>query len=95
MEKKKLQHKLVLYQHFPCGKLMEFEKLALAVVSVISNAQIPVRSSPTVNQNLKIRFRICMGPIITRGLYTFYPLLEDNFFVFKEVFQENSVFKYG
>ena len=28
--------------------------------------------------------------IITRGLYTFYPIFEDHFFVFKEVFSENS-----
>ena len=33
--------------------------------------------------------------IISRGLYTFYPILEDHFFVFKEVFSENSVFFYG
>ena len=33
--------------------------------------------------------------IISHGLYTFYPILEDYFFVFKEVFSENSVFMYG
>jgi hypothetical protein len=27
-----------------------------------------------------------MRAIITRGLYTFYPLLEDHFIFFKEVF---------
>ena len=26
--------------------------------------------------------------IITRGLYIFYPIFEDHFFVFKEVFQK-------
>ena len=31
--------------------------------------------------------------IISHGLYTFYPILED--LVFKEVFSENSVFMYG
>ena len=30
----------------------------------------------------------CMRAIITRGLYTFYPHLEDRFFVFKEIFLE-------
>ena len=33
--------------------------------------------------------------IITRGLYTFYPLFEDHFFVFKEGFFENSILMYG
>ena len=33
--------------------------------------------------------------IITRGLYIFYPLFEDHFFVFKEVFSENFVLMYG
>ena len=33
--------------------------------------------------------------VITRGLYTFYPLFEDHFFVFKEFFLENSIFMYG
>ena len=29
--------------------------------------------------------------IISRGLYIFYPIFEDYFFVFKEVFSQNSV----
>ena len=33
--------------------------------------------------------------IISRGLYIFYPVFKDNFFVFKEVFSENSVLIYG
>ena len=33
--------------------------------------------------------------IISRGLYTFYPLFEDNFFIFKDVFLENSILMYG
>ena len=33
--------------------------------------------------------------IITRDLYIFYPIFEVYFFVFKEVFWENSVLKYG
>ena len=33
--------------------------------------------------------------IITRGLYTFYPLFEDQKRFFKEVFWENSVLMYG
>ena len=33
--------------------------------------------------------------IITRGLYIFYPIFEDNFFVFKEVFSENYGLIYG
>ena len=33
--------------------------------------------------------------IISRGLYIFYPIFEDHFFVFKEAFSENSVLMYG
>ena len=33
--------------------------------------------------------------IISRGLYIFYPISKDHFFVFKEVFSENSVPMYG
>jgi hypothetical protein len=33
--------------------------------------------------------------ILTRGLYISYPIFEDHFFVFKEVFSENSVLMYG
>ena len=33
--------------------------------------------------------------IISRGLYIFYPNSEDHFFVFKEVFSENSVLMYS
>ena len=33
--------------------------------------------------------------IISRGLYVFYPIFKDRFFVFKEVFSENSVLMYG
>ena len=31
------------------------------------------------------------GAIITRGLYISYPIFEVHFFIFKEVFGENSV----
>ena len=33
--------------------------------------------------------------IISRGLYSFYPISKDHFFVFKEAFSENSVLMYG
>ena len=33
--------------------------------------------------------------IITRGLYTFYPLFKGQKRFFKEVFSENSAFMYG
>ena len=36
-----------------------------------------------------------MRAIINRGLYIFYPILKDHFFVFKEIFLENSVLMYG
>ena len=36
-----------------------------------------------------------MHAIISHGLYIFYPLFEDHFFVFKEVFSENFVLVFG
>ena len=40
--------------------------------------------------------RYCKHAIISRGLYIFYPISKDIwFFVFKEVFPENSVLRYG
>ena len=33
--------------------------------------------------------------IISRGLYIFYPISKNHFFVFKEVFTGNSVIMYG
>ena len=33
--------------------------------------------------------------IITHGLYILYSIFEDHFFVFEEVFSENSVLMYG
>ena len=33
--------------------------------------------------------------IISRGLYIFYPISKNHFFVFKEVFSKNSVLMYG
>ena len=41
----------------------------------------------------KINYRT--RAIISRGLYIFYPIFKDHFFVFKEVFSENSVLMYG
>ena len=40
-------------------------------------------------------FRYRLRAIISRGLYIFYPIFKDHFFVFKEVFSENSVLMYG
>ena len=36
-----------------------------------------------------------MRAIITHGLYIYYPIFEDRFLVFKEVFSENSVLMYA
>ena len=43
----------------------------------------------------KMKSKYRTRAIITRGLYIFYPIFEDHFFVFKEVFSENSVLMYG
>ena len=37
----------------------------------------------------------CTRAIITRSLYIFYPIFEDHFFVFKDIFSENSGLIYG
>ena len=36
-----------------------------------------------------------MRAIISHGLYIFYPISKDHFFVFKEFFSENDVLMYG
>ena len=41
----------------------------------------------------KINYRT--RAIISRGLYIFYPIFKDRFFVFNEVFSENSFLMYG
>jgi hypothetical protein len=41
------------------------------------------------------KFKFHTFAIITHGLYFFDPLLEDHFFVFKEVFLEIFVLMYG
>ena len=40
-------------------------------------------------------FKYHMRAIISRGLYIFYPISKDHFFVVKEVFSENSVLMNG
>ena len=42
---------------------------------------------------LKVIYRT--RAIISRGLYIFYHIFKDHFFVFKDVFSENSVLMYG
>ena len=44
-------------------------------------------------KNLKISLYFTCA-IINCGLYIFYPIFEDHFFVFEEVFSENSVLMY-
>ena len=44
---------------------------------------------------LLVKFIYRTRAIISRGLHIFYPISKDHFFVFKEVFSENSVFMYG
>ena len=46
-------------------------------------------------KNLKYHQRYRTRSIITRGLYTFYPLFEGQKRFFKEFFSENSAFMYG
>ena len=43
--------------------------------------------------SVKKEYRTCA--IIRRGLYIFYPIFKNHFFVFKEVFSENSVLMNG
>ena len=44
---------------------------------------------------LRIILRYRTRAIISCGLYIFYSISKDHFFVFKEVFSENSVLMYG
>ena len=47
------------------------------------------------SQTCSISVKYSLRAIITHGLYIFYPIFEDNFFVSKEIFSENSVINYG
>ena len=47
------------------------------------------------NQSISKVYRYRTRAIISRGLYIFYPIFNDHFFVFKEVFSENYVLMYG
>jgi hypothetical protein len=48
-----------------------------------------------VHKNIEKNNLYRMPAIVSRGLYIFYHTFENHFFVFKEVFPENSVLKYG
>ena len=50
-----------------------------------------VSSIQGIRANLVYRTRA----IISRGLYIFYPIFKDHFFVFTEFFSENFVLMYG
>ena len=60
-----------------------------------SNAYLDTHINKSKNQPRYFLKIYRTGAIITRGLFIFYPIFEDHFFVFKEVFSENSVFMYG
>ena len=49
--------------------------------------------TPRIPLSTHFMYRTCA--IISRGLYIFYPISKDHFFVFKEVFSENSVLMHG
>ena len=51
------------------------------------------KSKLYITSTIEIDYRT--RAIISRGLYIFYPIFKDIFFVFKEVFSENSVLMYG
>ena len=40
-------------------------------------------------------FEVAVTVVTVRGLYIFYPISKEHFFVFKEVFSEKSVPMYG
>ena len=67
-------------------------------LSVSMNAYIPHVFFLNFHQSYGYKlviFKYRTRAIISRGLYIFYPIFKDNFFVFKEVFSENSVLMYG
>ena len=74
----------------------------ISTIKIKFNFRIILKFVHTYELNLKFRletsvstefiYRTCA--IISRGLYIFYPIFKDHFFVFKEVFSENSVLMY-
>ena len=71
--------------------LEEVHWLDFAIYSGLELHQFEKKTD--VNRKCIIHYR--MRAIITRGLYIFYPIFKVYFFVFKEVFSENSVRMYG
>ena len=67
------------------------------ICTYITKGNIKVSTSPRnlVTTYLVFLSRYRTRAIISRGLYIFYHILKDHFFVFKEVFSENSVLMYG
>ena len=60
-------------------------------MSLLKNSTFKVLVSPYLQKDYNYRTRA----IISRGLYIFYPIFKDHFFVLKEVFSENSALMYG
>ncbi len=63
------------------------------LMSSLLNLSVTAHNIPSQSKIIKNKY--CTRAIISRGLYIFYPISKDHFFVFKEVFSENSVLMYG
>ena len=75
-----------------------------SVVGVLSRAPENPDGTDATDLLIKVRwvmkfvtceFKYRTRAILSRGLYIFYPISKEHFFVFKEVFTENSVLMYG
>ena len=74
-----IQLHVLLINKTPINKSINFNRLYFPLQGLDNNKLI-----------LKYRMR----SIWTRGLYIYYPIFEDHFFVFKEVLSKNSVLIY-
>ena len=80
-------------QQLQSGIQNNLEFRYIAKINIVS-CQENVSNSADMSYNGRF-LRYHTRAIISRGLYMFYPISKDHFFVFREVFSENSVLMYG
>ena len=79
-------HQVLTFIQIGCGhtvKVSRSRNMKPKIYEILSSPKIQTNGVILINC-IDYRTRA----IITRSLYTFYPLFEDHFFVFKEVFFE-------
>ena len=94
-------HRIEMFQKLSEQQTISVKYLGLFIRSLLFSS-IKCYTYDQLYEDLCIEFQFFENynmsrarAIISRGLYIFYPISKDHFFVFKEVFSENSVLIYG